>query len=99
MNNKKAFTLIEMVLVLIIVAALLLIVIPNMSTQADSAKKTTDEALIKNVETQMELYKLAKNKSSATLEELESDGYLEGEQVDAYEAASSSKAAAGTTTE
>jgi competence protein ComGC len=93
MNNKRAFTLIEMVLVLIIIAALLLIVIPNMSSQADSTKETTDEALIKNVETQEELYKLANGGSEATHSTLVSENYLTAEQVEAYAAASARKLA------
>lgn len=82
-NNNKAFTLIEMVIVLFIIALLLLIMIPNMAKQKDSAQIKADEALIKTVETQKALYELNNGREGSDAELVEGN-YLTQEQIDRY---------------
>ncbi len=86
-RKNKAFTLIEMVLVLFIVAALLLLIIPNMSEQASSAKSKTDKALVETIETQKQLYLLENNdEQNVTAELLENEGYITEDQLNKYNA-------------
>lgn len=86
-RKGDGFTLIEMVLVLFIVAALLLLIIPNINTQADNAQEKTDDALIKTVETQKQLYLLENESSgSVTAEDLQSKGYISEDQLKKYNA-------------
>ena len=57
MNKKrKAFTLIEMVIVLFIISLLLLIMVPNMAAQKKNADNKSDAAFRTTLKTQAELY-------------------------------------------
>lgn len=86
-RKNKAFTLIEMVLVLFIVAALLLLIIPNMTEQANNAKAKTDKALVETVEAQKNLYLLENDGlQSVTAEKLANDGYITQDQLNQYNA-------------
>ena len=42
LKNKKAFTLIEMLIVLFIIAILLILIIPNITKNIDTAKDNTN---------------------------------------------------------
>ena len=55
----KAFTLIEMLVVLLIISVLLLLFVPNLTKQKDSVKETGNAAVVKVVESQAELYERA----------------------------------------
>ena len=48
----KAFTLIEMLVVLLIISVLLLLFVPNLTKQKDSVKETGNAAVVKVVESQ-----------------------------------------------
>ena len=50
----KAFTLIEMLVVLLIISVLLLLFVPNLTKQKDSVKETGNAAVVKVVESQAE---------------------------------------------
>ena len=65
----KAFTLIEMLVVLLIISVLLLLFVPNLTKQKDSVKETGNAAVVKVVESQAELYELNHTNDQATLEE------------------------------
>ena len=54
----KAFTLIEMLVVLLIISVLLLLFVPNLTKQKDSVTDTGNRAVVKVVESQAELYEL-----------------------------------------
>ncbi|PMD70219.1 competence type IV pilus major pilin ComGC [Companilactobacillus nuruki] len=56
MKKRKAFTLIEMVIVLFIISLLLLIMIPNLAIQKDHADKKSQEAFKTTLVTQAGLY-------------------------------------------
>lgn len=88
LKNEEGFTLIEMSIVLIIVALLLLLMVPNISGVMSNATSKTDDAIIQNVEAQIELYKAEKNKTvSSELTELVSDKYISEDQAKAYKEA------------
>ena len=78
----KAFTLIEMLVVLLIISVLLLLFVPNLTKQKD-AVNDKGKAVVKVVESQAELYSLDKNET-ASLSKLQADGRITAEQAKAY---------------
>ena len=64
-NLKKAkvqaFTLVEMLVVLLIISVLLLLFVPNLTKQKDTVDDKGKAAVVKVVESQAELYRLDKN--------------------------------------
>ena len=62
----RAFTLIEMLVVLLIISILLLLFVPNLSKQKDSVKETGNAAVVKVVDSQAELYEMKNNTVSYT---------------------------------
>ncbi|HEM6429442.1 prepilin-type N-terminal cleavage/methylation domain-containing protein [Streptococcus suis] len=79
----KAFTLVEMLVVLGIISLLLLLFVPNLSQQKDAIQKKGDAAVVKVVESQMELYELEHDKE-ATVEDLQQAGYITEKQAKQY---------------
>lgn len=84
-KNTSGFTLIEMLVVLLIISVLILLFVPNLSNQKDAVSNQGNNAIVKVVETQMELYVL-ENEGSAkpTAEELKTAGYISEEQLKKY---------------
>jgi competence protein ComGC len=86
-NFKKAkvqaFTLIEMLVVLLIISVLLLLFVPNLTKQKDAVDDKGKAAVAKVVESQAELYRLDKN-DDASLSKLQADGRITAEQAKAY---------------
>lgn len=87
--KKKGFTLVEMLVVLGIISALLLLFVPNLSKQKEAVRKKGDQAVVKVVESQMELYELEHDKK-ATVADLQSAGYIDKKQAEEYEKAKAS---------
>lgn len=85
LKGKKvnAFTLIEMLVVLLIISVLLLLFVPNLAKQKDKVKDTGGSAVVKVVESQAELYKL-NHSDDATVSKLVSDGDITQKQADSY---------------
>lgn len=80
---KGAFTLLEMLIVLIVVGLLMAIIIPNVSGQKDRIDKQAVENITEIVSTQVSAYQLVEtDNSSITLETLVSEGYLTQNQAD-----------------
>lgn len=79
----KAFTLVEMLVVLGIISLLLLLFVPNLSHQKDAVQKKGDAAVVKVVESQLELYELEHDKE-ATVAELQQKGYITEKQAQSY---------------
>ena len=79
----KAFTLIEMLVVLLIISVLLLLFVPNLTKQKDAVNDKGKAAVVKVVESQAELYSLDKNET-ASLSKLQADGRITAEQAKAY---------------
>ncbi|WP_071130604.1 competence type IV pilus major pilin ComGC [Enterococcus timonensis] len=85
-RKLKAFTLMEMLVVLLIIGVLLLLFIPNLSSQRERINDTGDESIVKVVETQLELYRLDYPDRDPSPEDLVGD-YLTQEQYERYRAA------------
>ncbi|WP_195595059.1 competence type IV pilus major pilin ComGC [Streptococcus oralis] len=79
----KAFTLVEMLVVLLIISVLLLLFVPNLTKQKDAVDDKGKAAVVKVVESQAELYRLDKN-DDASLSKLQADGRITAEQAKAY---------------
>ena len=79
----KAFTLIEMLVVLLIISVLLLLFVPNLTQQKDKVKDTGAAAVVKVVESQAELYELD-NSGSASLSKLVASGDISKDQAESY---------------
>ncbi|MDW8565101.1 competence type IV pilus major pilin ComGC [Staphylococcus shinii] len=78
--NKKAFTLIEMLLVLLIISLLLILIIPNIAKQSSHIQTKSCEAQLKMIDSQIEAYSLKFNKKPSTMEELVNEGYIKENQ-------------------
>ncbi|CYU95775.1 TPA: prepilin-type N-terminal cleavage/methylation domain-containing protein [Streptococcus suis] len=81
--KKKAFTLVEMLVVLGIISLLLLIFVPNLSQQKDAIQEKGNAAVVKVVESQMELYEL-EHDEEATVADLQAKGYITDKQAEQY---------------
>ena len=68
----KAFTLVEMLVVLLIISVLLLLFVPNLTKQKEAVNDKGKAAVVKVVESQAELYSLDKNED-ATLKIIENE--------------------------
>ena len=84
--SVRAFTLIEMLVVLLIISILLLLFVPNLTKQKDKVKDTGGSAVVKVVESQAELYELKNVNEKATLGKLVADGRITDKQVASYKA-------------
>ncbi len=58
MQNRKGFTLIEIMVVIVILAMLAALVGPKLMGRSDDAKMTDAKVQIKNIETALKFYKL-----------------------------------------
>ena len=79
----KAFTLVEMLVVLLIISVLLLLFVPNLTKQKEAVNDKGKAAVVKVVESQAELYSLDKNEE-VSLSKLQADGRITEEQAKAY---------------
>ena len=79
----QAFTLVEMLVVLLIISVLLLLFVPNLTKQKEAVNDKGKAAVVKVVESQSELYSLDKNEE-ASLSKLKADGRITEEQAKAY---------------
>ena len=82
----QAFTLIEMLVVLLIISVLLLLFVPNLTKQKDSVTDTGNRAVVKVVESQAELYELNHTNETASLSKLVAEGQITQKQAEAYRA-------------
>lgn len=81
LKEQKAFTLIEMVIVLLIITVLMLLMIPNIGNQKKQVNSKGTEALIQVVETQVQLYQLEHQNGIPSIETLIKEGYLKASQA------------------
>lgn len=78
---KKAFTLLEMIIVLSIVALLFLLTLPNIQQKKEVIDSQGCKSLIEVVNSQILLFEVDHVDSPASLEELISQGYLKESQA------------------
>ncbi|HHS2925061.1 TPA: competence type IV pilus major pilin ComGC [Staphylococcus argenteus] len=79
-KKAKAFTLIEMLLVLLIISLLLILIIPNIAKQTAHIQSTGCNAQVKMVNSQIEAYALKRNRNPSSIDELVADGFIKEAQ-------------------
>jgi len=80
LTNEKAFTLVEMMIVLLIISVLILITIPNVTKHSASIDEKGCKAFARMVEGQVEAYKIEK-RTIPTLDDLVTEGFLKGDKT------------------
>jgi competence protein ComGC len=80
-KNQKAFTLIEMLVVLMIVSVLMILIIPNLGSKSKDVQSKGCEALVSVVQTQIDAFYLESYTYPASLEELVQAGYIRESQM------------------
>ena len=91
-TKKKGFTLIELLVCLFIIGLMMLLIIPNIAKQRETAQNKADDAIVKVIKNQQELYQLDKNvNEKPTADQLAKDNYITAEQLKAYNNSKSSK--------
>lgn len=83
-KNYSGFTLLEMLVVLLIISVLILLFVPNLSKHKEGVDKKGNEAIVKIVETQIDLYVMEKNQTP-TVEQLLKEEYITQEQYEKYQ--------------
>ena len=84
-KELRAFTLIEMLIVLAIISILILLFVPNLIKEKSQVQKTGEAAVVKVVESQAQLYELDHDDEKPTLSELLSAGMITQKQISAYD--------------
>lgn len=74
--HEKGFTLIEMLIVLLVISILLIITIPNITKHQSTIHTKGCEAFVKMVQSQVQAYEIDNSKLPASINELETQGYL-----------------------
>ena len=75
LKNEKAFTLIEMMIVLLIISVLILIAIPNVTKHSKSIDEKGCDAYVSMVQGQVEAFKMDK-KTIPAVSDLADEDYL-----------------------
>ena len=77
-TKMKAFTLVEMAIVIFIISLLILIIIPNVAKQRSNAENVNTQALQAELDTQAQLYADEKGTAMENVAptDLEKAGYL-----------------------
>lgn len=79
-KNEKAFTLIEMLIVLAIISVLIILIVPNLSTKSSEVNEKGCQALIGVVQAQVDAYYLDNGNYPGKLDDLVGD-YITNEQL------------------
>ncbi|WP_295746579.1 competence type IV pilus major pilin ComGC [uncultured Limosilactobacillus sp.] len=81
MKKRKAFTLIEMAIVMFIISLLILIVLPNLASQRKRAVKMHGNTMVTVVQTQLDLFENDTGKKATSYDQLVKVHYLTAAQV------------------
>ncbi|MDZ5712154.1 competence type IV pilus major pilin ComGC [Jeotgalibacillus haloalkalitolerans] len=76
LKNNQAFTLIEMVIVLLVISVLLIVSLPNISSQSKEINSKGCEAFQQMVQAQVESYRMSEKSLPADIAALQTSGYL-----------------------
>lgn len=79
-TNKKGFTLIEMLIVLMIISVLIILIVPTLSHSSKDINDKGCVALVSVVQSQVNLYQLDKGKLPTDLSTLVTEKYINEEQ-------------------
>ncbi len=80
-QNEKAFTLIEMLIVLLVIAVLIILFIPNITEQSSAVHDKGCEALVQTVQAQVQAYELDEGRLPSSLSTLVAEGYITNDQL------------------
>lgn len=78
---KKAFTLLEMIVVVMIIAILFLLTVPNVSKIISSVDNKACDALTKVIDTAIVQYKLDNDVMPSSINDLVNGGYINANQT------------------
>ncbi|WNS74217.1 competence type IV pilus major pilin ComGC [Bacillus sp. DTU_2020_1000418_1_SI_GHA_SEK_038] len=76
LKNEKAFTLIEMMIVLLVISVLLIITIPNITKHNSKINSKGCEAFVKMVQAQAQAYEIEKKSPPADIQALVDADYI-----------------------
>lgn len=79
-RNNKAFTLIEMLIVLLIISVLIILIIPNLTGKSDEVNSKGCDALIAVVQGQVDTFYLDHGRFPDDLDELVRKNYINADQ-------------------
>ena len=79
--NKKAFTLIEMLIVLVVVSLLMAIIIPNVAGQRERINEQARTNIEEVIETQSSTYRMVNGSEAPDLQTLFDEGYITERQL------------------
>jgi len=79
--SKKAFTVLEMIVVVMIVAVLFLLTVPNVSNVMDSVDNNACKAMTKVVDAAIVQFKLTYGQYPNSINDLVNAGFLDNEQT------------------
>ncbi|RYG74685.1 prepilin-type N-terminal cleavage/methylation domain-containing protein [Lentibacillus lipolyticus] len=79
-KNQKAFTLIEMLIVLMIISVLVMLLVPNLGDKSKEVNEKGCEALVSVVQAQTDAYYIEKNSYPADIGTLEEANYITEDQ-------------------
>lgn len=83
LKKARAFTLVEVMVVLLIIGVLVIILVPNVGTAKDTADKRSGKAVVQLVNNQKMLYEVETGETVTDLNVLLGD-YITEEQLKAY---------------
>ncbi|MDR0846652.1 MAG: prepilin-type N-terminal cleavage/methylation domain-containing protein [Lactobacillales bacterium] len=83
-KKLEGFTLIEVLTVLVVVGLLMMIFIPNLTKQKEKIDEKGGAAIVKVVETQMDVYEI-EHEARPSASQLAGEGYITPDQLKQYE--------------
>lgn len=79
-RNEKAFTLIEMLIVLMVITVLILLFVPNLTDQSEAVHDKGCDALVQTVQSQVYAYQLETGRTPKDFSDL-IDDYITEDQL------------------
>lgn len=79
-SEQRAFTLIEMMIVLLVISVLLIITIPNITKHNSTINTKGCQAFVKMIEAQIQAFEMDNQRLPANITELQTEKYLTSEQ-------------------
>lgn len=81
LKNNQAFTLIEMVIVLLVISVLLIVSLPNISSQSREINSKGCEAFQQMVQAQVESFRMTEKSLPSDIAALQTAGYLNQDET------------------
>ncbi len=81
LKDQKAFTLVEMLFVLLIISILIILIIPSLSSKSEGVQDQGCDALVQVVQTQADTYYLNEHTLPTSIETLVKAEYITSEQT------------------